>query len=75
MPHDPVLTLLIEMLHTAARFEVEREALRAAGAGNYQLTDHQLRAERVDLGTQETLEMAEAPDALPEDNTIVLHFS
>jgi len=76
MTTDPVLTLLLEMLHTAARHEVERESLRASGAGRYQLTDAQRRAERVDLRDQAPLALGEAPETLsPAADTIVLCFS
>ena len=71
--------MLLEMLHTVARAEVDREAQRAAGAGRYQLTDGQLQAERVALAedAHAPIEAAEAPEQLGElgSRTIVLDFA
>lgn len=70
--------MLLEMLHAVARAEVDREALRSAGAGRYRLTDAQLRDELVALSedAHAPIEADEAPEHLDEQGskTIVLDF-
>lgn len=78
---DQVLVWMVQILHQAARFELalpgeavlnhgtvpDREAMRAAGLGQYSLPPEELQTRRIVLDpASPPIEMEEAPDDLDE---------